>query len=152
MSPVVVIGYGNTLRGDDGLGIHVAERLRTRYAETHVTVISAQQLMPEMAETICCAELVIFVDAEMGDMPGEVRCRSVEAEGPLSASIFAHHLRPEQLLAVAVQLYGRQPRAALVTITGLSFEVGEGFSACVQNAIPRLMYQIEQLIASGAPC
>ena len=58
----LVIGYGNTLRGDDGVGPHVAEAIGAmRLPEVHTIV--CQQLSPEHAAPISLAETVIFVDA-----------------------------------------------------------------------------------------
>ena len=72
MAGVLVIGVGNPLRGDDGLGWHAAEHLRERLVELHATVTSCHQLIPELAEPVSRAERVIFIDARVGPTPGTV--------------------------------------------------------------------------------
>jgi len=46
---VLVIGYGNTLRGDDGLGQRAAEALAQRALPDGVEVLSCHQLTIELA-------------------------------------------------------------------------------------------------------
>lgn len=69
----LLIGYGNPLRSDDGLGWRVAEALRTQVEQQAATeataqaqsldIVTCQQLNPELAEAISRADLAIFVDA-----------------------------------------------------------------------------------------
>ncbi len=60
----LVIGYGNDLRCDDGAGRAVADRIEAM-ALPGVEVRSVQQLAPELALDIACAETVVFVDASI---------------------------------------------------------------------------------------
>ena len=46
---VLVIGYGNVLRSDDGVGWHVTERLASDARFASVTVLQRHQLTPELA-------------------------------------------------------------------------------------------------------
>ena len=61
----LVIGYGNTLRGDDGIGPAVAEAVAA-LGLPGVRVIVAHQLTPELAADLADAQLVVFVDAAVG--------------------------------------------------------------------------------------
>ncbi len=66
---VLVIGYGNTLRGDDGAGCYVAERLCALNHEPGLKVLSLHQLTPELAQPVAEAGLVIFIDASIQSPP-----------------------------------------------------------------------------------
>src|SRR5690348_4191750 len=90
---VLVIGYGNPLRRDDGVGWAVASGLAGRF-ET----IAVHQLTPELAEPISRARHVVFVDAECGPAAGAVRTCDV-APAASDRALMAHHLGPAQLLA-----------------------------------------------------
>jgi hydrogenase maturation protease len=70
MRPLLIIGYGNPLRGDDGLGVEVACCLKEIIRDESVEVLSQHQLMPELADPVSRASLVVFVDARVGDTPG----------------------------------------------------------------------------------
>ena len=64
MPSIVVIGYGNPLRGDDAIGWKAAEALRDVYEDDMaVEVFASHQLNPEMAESVAEAGMVIFIDA-----------------------------------------------------------------------------------------
>ena len=55
---VIVIGYGNPLRGDDGVGLAAIERLES-LAPREVELIFTQQLTPELAQSVATASLAI---------------------------------------------------------------------------------------------
>lgn len=58
----LVIGFGNTLRGDDGVGPLVAEQVDT-WNLRNVRSLSVHQLTPELAADIAQVETVFFIDA-----------------------------------------------------------------------------------------
>jgi hypothetical protein len=67
---VLVIGYGNTLRGDDGVGYQVAETV-AEWQLPQVRSIAVHQLLPELAADIAEVDLVIFVDAVVATAPAK---------------------------------------------------------------------------------
>ncbi|HEX8818194.1 MAG TPA: hydrogenase maturation protease [Terriglobales bacterium] len=148
MARALVVGLGNRLRSDDGLGWHVAERLSREYAPEVVQVLGLHQLTPEAAEVVSRAELVIFVDASCEGHAGTVSCTRIEPGAPAGGS--SHEFSPAAVLRLAEELYGRAPAAYLLTVAGESFEVGEGLSAVVVRGIPLLMERIRELIGEKA--
>ncbi|MFP4333539.1 MAG: hydrogenase maturation protease, partial [Campylobacterales bacterium] len=58
----LVIGIGNTIRCDDGIGFKLAQMVEKETIEG-VEVICTHQLLPELSEDISKYEVVIFVDA-----------------------------------------------------------------------------------------
>src|SRR6202142_4622768 len=73
---LLVIGYGNSLRCDDGVGPKVAEAVEALHLP-EVRTLVCQQLSPEHAEPISKVRTAIFVDAAM-DTPKEVQLRKLE--------------------------------------------------------------------------
>jgi len=66
--PSLVIGIGNPLRGDDGIGWRLAALMPARAG---LAVRCRQQLTPELAEELASVERVLFLDAWLGpDGPG----------------------------------------------------------------------------------
>lgn len=143
---VVVIGYGNPLRGDDGAGPLAARALERPHDIPDLDVIVCHQLTPELAETLAAADLAIFIDARADATPGSVAVTSL-AEAASSGSL-GHHLEPATLLVMA-RLYGPPPGAFLVTLGAASFAYGEGLSPVAAAALPRLLATIKDLI--GCP-
>jgi hydrogenase maturation protease len=145
---VLIIGYGNSLRGDDNVGCHVAQMLNQHYqADPEVRVIGSHQLTPEMAEDIAASEFVLFLDAAAGEPAGNTKTVAVNPQpGPAS---FAHHLNPALLLAAAMELYGSAPPAQLLTMVGGTFEFGERLSPVVTQRLPAFFAEAHALVESN---
>ncbi len=142
---VLVIGYGNPLRGDDGVGWHVAEQLAKENNHDHVEILTRHQLTPELAEPISCAARVIFIDAATNETSGKISCQWIKPEAMASTS-FSHDCDPSSLLTIAQQLYGRHPEAVLLTIAGESFDHAERLSPVVLDKLPTLLQKVRELI------
>jgi len=142
MSRVLIIGYGNPLRCDDGLGWRAAEALSRTSPD--VEVITSYQLTPEFAEPVSQADMVVFIDAAQDGDAGSLRCRPVSGGDDMR---FSHQLSSGALLAMAEHLYHRSPRAFEVSVCGGSFAHGETFSPAVQRALPELIALVEKLTA-----
>lgn len=141
MTKVVIIGYGNTLRGDDAVGWLAAEALLERFGAAGVTVLLRHQLAPELGETISAFDVALFVDATRDGEPGELRCR--ELEPLLTDSGLTHSASPEALLVLARELYGRAPRGFLLSLSGESFALEETLSPAVAKAMPDFVRLVE---------
>jgi len=137
----VLVGYGNTMRRDDGVGWRVVRQLAPHC--TGVQVITAHQLMPELAADVAGAAQVVFVDASIDGTPGEVGIHRLH---PLDRLEDAHALTPPGILYLASYLYERVPPAHLVTITGETFALGDTLSATVEAAVPRAVDVICELL------
>jgi hydrogenase maturation protease len=130
---VLVVGYGNTLRRDDGIGQAVAERLSARLRRCGATVLALHQLLPELADEVARASFVVFVDARPGVRAGSVACAPLGSGGALCSS---HGLDPPSLLALARLLHGAAPPALLVTVGTGSTEHGAGLTPAVRRSVP----------------
>ena len=105
---LLVIGYGNTLRGDDGVGRRMAEELAERNLP-RVRTRSVHQLTPELAEDLADCGAAIFVDACVGGSGDAFSMRPIEPEGSFVA--VEHVMRPQALLAYARAVFGASPEA-----------------------------------------
>ena len=150
MPRVLIIGYGNPLKSDDGLGWHAAHELSRHASSPEVKVIYSHQLTPEMAEEVSHAELAIFIDARQGGTPGEVNCVAVsqgegEQQPPLGSG--THDISPRVILELAGKLYGNSPLAYLLTVSGEDFDDGESLSQAVASALPNVIAVARNLIS-----
>jgi hydrogenase maturation protease len=134
--PVLVVGYGNPLRSDDGVGPAVAARLAGDPRLAGADIRIEHQLTPELALDASGASLLVLVDAGTGEAPGEVSVRRLEvADDPGTA--WTHHLDPASLAGLARELWGTAPPVVLVSIGPASLELGEGLSEVVRPAVTR---------------
>ena len=138
---LMVIGYGNPLRSDDGVGQVVIERLEADGSIEGLELLSCHQLLPEHAELITQAERVIFIDAAAGEPPGAITAREITAVSEDSAGLI-HDFTPHTLLAYADLLYGRSPQAFLITVNGYSFDHGETLTEQMTAVLPKLFNQV----------
>jgi hydrogenase maturation protease len=147
MARILVIGIGNPLRSDDGLGWRVAEQLSARTNE-NLRVLKVHQLTPELAEAISEADIAIFVDAGAHGIPGTLTCENVRvSEADLR---FSHDVTPATLIQIAKTLYGKNPTAYLLCLVGTTFEHGESLSPEIVAVIPQAIAKIQELMA-GVP-
>ena len=136
---LLILGYGNPLRGDDGFGWQAAAQLAARIHQPNVEIRALDQLTPELAEPIGAAERVIFIDAAREGLPGVLIEEPVQ---PAAAASFTHQLTPATLLALARQLYGRAAAATLYSVAGESFDYREGLSRSVETALATLCQKL----------
>ena len=97
-------------------------------------------------------EAVLFVDASCDIPPGAVDCREVsppEADG--TARSFTHHMKPETLLGLCRDLFGRAPRAWLITAGAADFEGGERLTPTALEALPRMVERAEEILKTLLP-
>jgi len=140
---VLVIAYGNPLRCDDGVAWQAAEEIKRRVPSI-AEVVCVHQLAPELAEEISRAGTVIFLDATGDGEPGKVACQIVSPDS--TQPRFSHHLSPAQVLTLCDQFYEVRPRGFLISISGESFDHGEGLSPAAINALPQTVAAVSDLL------
>jgi hydrogenase maturation protease len=115
----LVIGFGNPVREDDGLG-PAAALIVERAGISGVDVDIDYQLSVEHAADIAQHDVVIFVDASVdGDEPfvfEKVTPKFIE-------SFSSHSVSPEQVLGLAEHLFNAETEGYVLGIRGYSFEM-----------------------------
>jgi hydrogenase maturation protease len=142
---LLVIGYGNTLRSDDGVGPRVVETVETLNLPG-VRTLCCGLLTPELADPISRARRVIFVDASI-DAPRGVLLRSLAPAE--STQILAHAADPRTLLALARDVFGHAPEAWWLTIPGENLGIGEELSAKAKRGFAEAIEQIQEISRSS---
>ena len=144
---ILVLGYGNPARGDDGLGPALIERLDAVALNDLETRVD-YQLCVEDAMDIGGFERVIFVDASMNVAPPYLHYMLPEALTP--GRLDTHSLSPEALIHLARSLFGARTKASVLAIRGYHFEpFSESLSAqAVLNLSAAFIYLTEKLGAS----
>jgi hydrogenase maturation protease len=137
----LVIGYGNTLRGDDGVGPRVAEAVAALNLPG-VRTLACQMLTPELADQISQARVAIFVDAAV-DVPNEVQLRKLEPND--SSQLMAHAADPRTMLALARDVFGHAPEAWWLTIPAVNLDFCEELSPETQRGFEEALEKIQEL-------
>jgi hydrogenase maturation protease len=133
MDKVLIFGYGNFDRQDDGVAWHVLAAVARRMSRAGPASPAEDfpptgnspdfmfelQLTPELAETVALYDRVCFVDAHTGAVPNEVNVEELTSE--FQSSPFTHHMTASTLLSFAATLYDARPPAILVSVRGYEF-------------------------------
>ena len=141
----LVIGYGNSLRSDDGAGQKIAEQI-AEWQLPKVRSLARHQLTPELAADIAQADLVIFIDAVVTnpENPVSVQIQALQAIDELNS--LGHSGDPRSLLAITQKVYGKVIPAYWILIPAVNFDFGEEFSSVTQKGIHIALNQIQELL------
>ena len=138
----LIIGYGNTIRGDDGAGYQIAEAV-AQWNLNHVRSLAVHQLTPDLVEALSQAKTVIFVDAVA--TLSEVKIEQLRPN--YAASFTGHYADPRAMLALTYALYEAIPTAYRILIPAVDFSFGETLSPVTQNSVDLALVKIKQLVS-----
>jgi hydrogenase maturation protease len=140
---ILIIGYGNTLRRDDGAGPTLAHMVLAYESYKDINIIESRQLTPELAEEVAAPDVtaVIFMDSRVvtGQIDGSCGTAEVELsriDSMVATPSFSHYCDPPSVMAYTELLCGRKPPAWLVSVPGVDFTHGEGFSDLTLRSLP----------------
>ncbi len=128
MKKALVIGYGNTLRSDDGVGVWIAGRIAALHLPD-VDVRTCHQLYPELAADMMRYNTVIMIDASASGEPITVRENIPVSKHSPSTN---HNVSPELLLHLAREMYGASVNVNVYTVLGETFKFGWTLSPVVK--------------------
>jgi hydrogenase maturation protease len=149
---LLIIAYGNTLRGDDGAGPALGELIERccRQRSVEAQLLVCHQLTPELVAELIDPGIaqVLFCDARIpipGDDNRGITFKPLEAAG--GNTTLGHHLSPQTLLLLAKGLYQCEIPAWQVTVPGYTFEVGQSFSRSTHQALDEAEPLVESFLA-----
>ena len=144
---VLLIGYGNPGRFDDGLGPALAAAVEEKRLPG-VRVEANYQLTVEDAADAAEFDTVVFVDADTrGPEPFWVK----RIEGGREAMSFStHSVSPQAVLMLTRELFQAEPDAYLMGIRGYEFnEFGEGLSQQAERNLAQAIAYVENAVRQG---
>jgi hydrogenase maturation protease len=152
--PVVMIGVGNSWRGDDAVGLLIARELRRR-VRTGFTVLEHEGDGAALMDLWGGTEAVILADAAASDgRPGTIHRR--EASGDNVAYLALDRSTHLFGLGEAIELartLGRLPRQVVIyAVEARNFDTGGAVSVEVKRAIPAVVEMIEAELERMAGC
>ena len=150
---VLILGLGNPLMGDDGVGVRVVEELKGLELPDGVEAVEGGTAGLGLIGLMEGYQRVIIVDAaEMGHPPGcVVRFTPSEAQfAAVAAPLSLHHIGLGEVLAMAEALEVAPAELVIIGIQPSQVEAGSGLSQEVKGAIPRIIrIVLDELDATG---
>jgi hydrogenase maturation protease len=147
--PTLVLGIGNLLMGDEGIGVHVARELEAVHVPEHVQILDGGTGGFHLLSLFQEYDPIIVIDATMDNQPeGYVQLRRPKFASEFPRTLSAHDIGLRDLLESAT-LLGPLPELFLVTISiktlqGLSTELSPG----IKDAIPGVIQTVLEILDS----
>jgi hydrogenase maturation protease len=139
---ILVLGLGNSLLSDDGVGVHVVAALQSELgARPDVTLCDGGTLGLALLPDLERARSLILVDAgELKSAAGDIRCFEGEAmdQRLVGKKRTAHEVAAADLLDAAALTTGRPANRVLIAIQPASTEWGLEPTPAVGAAIPKV--------------
>lgn len=144
MCKLLLYGYGNPGRQDDGLGIAFAEEIyawaKECFAE-EVDVDTNYQLNIEDAEKISHYQMVIFADASQESIDSFTFTPITPSKSTIEFTM--HAMSPSYIVHLCDDLFHKQPDCFLLHIKGYEWEMKEGLSENAQENLQRSLKFIQ---------
>jgi hydrogenase maturation protease len=146
---ILVLGIGNLLMNDEGVGIHVISRLE-KEGLPRADLIDGGTGGFHLLGLIQSYKTVIIIDASLDQYPpGHVRVLHPRFAKDFPKQLSAHEIGLKDLIDAAC-LLGNMPQLHLVAISVKEFQdMGMNLSAEVENAIPEAIKCVRELVESS---
>jgi hydrogenase maturation protease len=144
---ILVLGIGNLLMNDEGVGIHVVSRLEKEGIEG-ADLMDGGTGGFHLLGFIQSYKTIIIVDASLDNYPpGHVRVLHPHYAKDFPRQLSAHEIGLKDLIDSAI-LLGNMPQIHLVAISVKDFQdMGMELSAEVENAIPAAIKCVRELVS-----
>ncbi len=147
MDQIILIGLGNILLTDDGVGVHVINRLKERYDFTpRLSLIDGGTLGLDLLPLLQDKTMILLVDAvDFGKEPGHIEeMEDDQIPLTLGAKLSVHHIGLPDLLAVAKWTDVKPKKICLIGIQPKSLNIGLEMTPLIQGKLKEL---VERVIA-----
>ncbi len=143
---VLVMAFGNIARGDDALGIRLAEYLSNEYRD-NIDIETDYQLNIELSAELLNYNKVIFVDAS-------ISCREpfefYKINSDSKIAFTTHSVKPETVLGVYEKCFGNHnsiPETWVLAIRGYDFDMSDSLSEkASKNLLEALDFLTKKLL------
>lgn len=150
MKRVLVLGVGNLLQSDDGLGVHIVNSIidSNMILPDYVEIIdggtSGYDLLPVMKDR----EKIIIVDAlKSDDKPGSIYKFSSEYLAPERTTFSLHDTGIKQIIDM-LRIMGDNPLIEIIGVVPEDIETCNiGLSRAVEDSIPKVVEEIRKALA-----
>lgn len=142
---IIVLGVGNILLSDEGIGVWAVERLQRDYhLPAEVEVIDGGTCGMEMLEDLAHADHLIIIDAVRSGQPPATIVRIAGEDIPI---FFKTKLSPHQVglsdVLATLALTGEQPGSVIVIgIEPVSLGTAMALTPQVEALLPKVMEQL----------
>jgi hydrogenase maturation protease len=145
---VLVLGVGNILMGDEGVGVEIVNRLADLPLPAGTSCLDGGTGSLQLLDPMLEADRVVLIDATADGQPvGTLRRLRPKFSKDYPRRITAHDIGLKDLID-AFYLMGKEPDVTLFTIsTEFPQEIGVGLSPALRESLPSIVREIHEAIA-----
>lgn len=146
---IVVLGVGNILLTDEGLGVHVVEDLKANYNFTpHISLIDGGTMGMELLTYMRGMKKILLIDAvNGGETPGTIyEFPHRELEQYFTDHISVHEVGMQDILRIRAIQENPLEDAIVIGVEPESLEVGFEPSEPVQRALPEVKERVLRVL------
>jgi len=144
---ILILGIGNYLMGDEGIGVHLAEQLTKEELPANVSVLDGGTGGFHLLEYFEKHDIVILADATLdGNIPGTIRLIKPKFAKDFPQAMSTHDIGLKDMVS-ALQLLGTMPEIHLFVVSIESIQQqGIELTDNVKKILPQLKNQIRELV------
>ncbi len=144
MKRIIVLGIGNRLLGDDGIGIYVVEKLRDQDTTDNISYVIGETDIDYCLDEIKDADFIVIVDAaRTGDNPGDVTAIPLaKATYATTPGLSLHNLHLLNMIAY----FKRELAGFLAGITVGEINYNLGLSRALEDKFPAILLEVQSII------
>lgn len=145
---ILILGIGNYLMGDEGIGVHVANRLQTENLPPGVDIVDGGTGGFHLLGYFEGYPTVILVDATLDNNPtGTIRLIKPRFARDFPKAMSTHDIGLKDMVS-ALQLLGKMPAIHLFVVSIESLQQqGIELTPAIEKVIPSLIEKIVELVA-----
>jgi len=149
VKPILILGVGNLLLKDEGVGIHFVQQLQKKRLPPDVEALDGGTRGLDLLMLMEGRKLVVVVDcARLGETPGTVRVFGPKDIVPEKSRGFSvHGLNLATALEFGARL-GTLPDIFIVGVEPESIAIEIGLSDAVRNALPVIERTVDEIVTS----
>ena len=145
---LVIVGIGNPMRRDDGVGVHIAKRLKSTITADNILVLVSESVPESYLQPIIDfkpSHILLIDAASLGQEPGQVHFIPMSETQDIAVST---HSLPLHLVCNYLQRM-TGAKTGLLLIQPEAVDFGEGLSPAVERAAMRVIAALKRLVPRG---
>jgi hydrogenase maturation protease len=143
----LILGIGNYLMGDEGIGVHIAKRMMEEGLPGHITILDGGTGGFHLLEYFENFGHIVLVDATLdGNPPGTIRLIKPRFAKDFPPAMSTHDIGLKDLVC-ALQLLGKMPEIDLFVVSIATIQQqGIELTGEIEVVVPELIHKIRDLV------
>lgn len=139
MGRILIVGVGNTVMRDDGLGVRALDELKRRELPDYVDTVEAGTALLDALPDLKKYDKMVLIDAVAADGHSVSVLRNPAASQLPQMPLSLHEMGIEEALRLRLLVDGKLPEIVIIGLKPKRIEIGTELSDEVASKIPDLV-------------